>query len=251
MTPARRARKPAPSRRRAPKRPVVSAEEALAWLERRGTKRNLAAMARYGITAERAFGVTVGETKSFAKRIGRDHGLARELWKSGWYEARLLAAFVDDPALVTAHQMDAWAADFDSWAVVDTVCFHLFDRAPHAWNKVRQWARARAELKKRAAFALLWGLSVHDKQATDAAFRACLPLVEKGAGDPRPFVEKAADMALRAVGKRNAALNAAALDVARRLAESDETPARRVGRHALRELQSASVRRRLDRKRSS
>ena len=32
------------------------------------------------------------------------------LWESGWYEARLLAALVGDPARVTPRQMNAWAA---------------------------------------------------------------------------------------------------------------------------------------------
>ena len=33
--------------------------------------------------------------------------------------------------------MNAWAAAFDNWGVCDTVCFHLFDRTPFAWEKAR------------------------------------------------------------------------------------------------------------------
>ena len=33
--------------------------------------------------------------------------------------------------------------DFDNWAICDTACFHLFDRTPHAWRKVEQWAAQR------------------------------------------------------------------------------------------------------------
>ena len=65
--------------------------------------------------------------------------------------------------------MDAWASDFESWADCDTVCFQLFDRTPHAWSRVRAWSRARAQFKKRAAFALLWGLTVHDRAEPDRA----------------------------------------------------------------------------------
>jgi hypothetical protein len=35
--------------------------EVLTWLKRRGTRRTVEGMARYGIEAERAFGVTMGE----------------------------------------------------------------------------------------------------------------------------------------------------------------------------------------------
>lgn len=174
-------------------------------MERTGTREGREGMARYGIPDTRAFGVAVGALKAYAKPIGKDHALAQALWKSGHYEARMLASYVGDPALLTAKQMDAWASDFDNWAVCDTVCFHLFDRTPLAWPRVFAWAGARAEFKKRAAFALLWGLTVHDKTAKDAQFLACLTLIERGAEDERDYVKKAVDMALRALGKRNPA----------------------------------------------
>jgi 3-methyladenine DNA glycosylase AlkD len=226
-----------PSKAKIPSPPsTVDLAAALAWLERNGTKKTRDGMARYGIPATKAFGVTVGATKAYAKKIGRDHALAQALWKSGWYEARLLAAFVDEPEAVTAAQMDAWARDFDSWAVCDTVCFHLFDRAKPAWSKVRAWAGARAEFEKRAAFALIWSLSVHDEQAEDQKFLACLPLIERGAEDERDYVRKGVDMALRALGKRNPALRREAINAAERLCRSDRGAQAWVGRSALREL---------------
>ena len=56
-------------------------------------------------------------------------------------------------------------------------------------------------------------------------------------------------MALRAIGKRNPALNAAAVAVAQRLAASPQAAARWVGKDALRELTSPAVTRRLAAKR--
>lgn len=103
---------------------------------------------------------------------------------------------------------------------------------------------------KRAAFALLWGLTVHDKAAGDEPFLQGLALVERAATDERHSVKKAVNMALRAVGKRNAALNAAAVATARRLAASPDAHATWVGKDALRELTSSSVVRRLASRRS-
>jgi 3-methyladenine DNA glycosylase AlkD len=200
---------------------------------------------RYGIYTSKAFGVSMSNIQKVAKPLGRDHELAAALWETGWYEARMLTSFVDEPARVTSAQMDAWVRDFDNWGICDTLCFNLFDRTPHAWRKVAQWCKQEPEFVKRTGFALLWSLTVHDKLASDEQFRQGLVFILRGADDERHFVKKAVNMALRAIGKRNPALNKAAVAVARRLADSTNPAARWVGKDALRELTSESVTRRL------
>jgi 3-methyladenine DNA glycosylase AlkD len=191
---------------------------------------------RYGIHVDEALGVSMADMKRLARGIGRDHALAADLWATGVYEARVVAGLVDDPSAVTIEQMEAWCADFDSWAICDTVCFTLFDRAPDAWTRLAPWAADDALFVRRASFALLWSLALHDRVASDDSFRAALGLVEEHAGDERPRVSKSISMALRAVGRRSADLRAAVLASATRLGDSDSVPARRVGRTALREL---------------
>lgn len=218
-------------------RPDPRVHTALAWLKRRGSARNRQGMARYGIVSPKIFGVSVASVRQLAKLMGRDHALALQLWDTGWFEARMLGAFVDDPAQVTSAQMDRWAADFDNWAICDTVCLHLFDRTPHAWKKVAAWSRRRDEFVKRAAFALLAALALHDKTAPDAAFLEALPLIERAATDDRNFVKKGVSWSLRGLGHRSPTLHAAALEVAQRLAASNSRAARWVGRDVLRDLQ--------------
>ena len=222
---------------------IPNAQTAIDWLKRHSSKAARDGMQRYNIPSDRAFGVPMRQVQELAKQLGRDHDLAAALWASGWYESRLLAAYVDDPALVTVAQMDRWCRDFDNWAVCDTVCFALFDRTPHAWGRVKDWAPRRAEYVKRAAFALLWGLTVHDKTSGDTPFLRALTLIERAASDERHFVKKAVDMALRAVGKRDAALHIAASNAARRLMASSDETAQWIGRHALRELATKRPRR--------
>ena len=125
----------------APPRPDPDAgvAAALAWLKARGTKANRDGMARYGIVAPHVFGVSVAAIRQLGKTLGCRHDLAEPLWKSGWYEARMLVAFVADPARVTPPQMDRWARDFDNWAICDHLTFHLFDRSPHAWRCTLWW----------------------------------------------------------------------------------------------------------------
>jgi 3-methyladenine DNA glycosylase AlkD len=220
-------------------------QSAITWLKRHSTKATLDGMARYAIPSDNAFGVAMKDMKALGRKLGRNHELAAALWETGVYEARMVCSFVADPAVITPAQMDRWCRDFDNWGICDTMCFNLFDRTPHAWAKVRQWSRKRNEFEKRTGFALLWSLTVHDKRATDAQFVQGLALIERAAGDGRHFVKKAVNMALRAIGKRNIALNAAAVAVARRLADSPEAAARWVGKDALRELTGPGVTRRL------
>jgi 3-methyladenine DNA glycosylase AlkD len=224
------------------------AQSAVAWLERHGTKANREGMARYGLPSDKAFRVSVGMLHKYAKRLGRNHELAAALWDTGWYEARMLAVFVDEPTRVTPTQMDQWCRDFDNWGIGDTACFHLFDRTPFAWQKARQWATAKPEFVKRAGFALMASLVAHDKTARDEAFLEWLPLIEHGAQDDRNFVKKGVNWALRTIGKRNLALNRAAVVVAKRLADADEAAPRWVGKEALRELAGSAVRERLARR---
>jgi 3-methyladenine DNA glycosylase AlkD len=209
----------------------------LAVLREHASVETLAQMGpRYGIRADIALGVPMGTMKQIARDLGRDHALAAELWVTGVYEARIVAALVDEPALVTVEQMDSWCADFDNWALCDTVCFSLFDRVPDAWSRLEPWAGDDREFVRRASFALLWSLALHDTSADDNSFVAGLALVEQYAADERPLVTKSMSMALRAIGRRNSSLREAVRATAARLVEADSGPARRIGRTALREL---------------
>ena len=229
------------------KRPSLDDEvqSALKWLKSHSTKANLEGMSRYAIPSDNALGVAMRDIKALGQKLGHNQELATALWKTGVYEARMLASFVGDPAKITPAQMDRWCKDFDNWAFCDAMSFNLFDRTPHAWAKVVEWSSKRKEFEKRTAFALLWSLTMHDKGASDGRFIRGLALIERESADERNFVKKAVNMALRAIGKRNRALNIAAAAVARRLSDSEDSTAKWVGKDALRELTSHGVRKRI------
>lgn len=214
----------------------MTTAQVVAWLRKKGTRRNVQGMARYGIIAKRPLGVTMATLLVMKKKLGTDHALSLALWKSGWYEARLLAALVGDPRRVTSRQMDAWAQTFENWGDCDTVCFHLFDRTPYAWAKARRWVRSPREYVRRAGYVLMACLALHDKTTPDARYLPFLPIIETGAEDERNFVKKGVSWALRGIGHRSPKLRAAALKTARRLANSDDAARRWVGKDALRDL---------------
>ena len=197
---------------------------------------NVAGMARFGINPEGTLGVSMPLLRKIGKETGRNHRLACELWDSGIHEARILATLVEDPALITPRQMDRWARQFDSWDVCDQACQNLFRYTPYAFAKAAEWARAKPEFVRRAGFALMAGLAVKAKKATDAQFEPFFPLMIEAATDNRNFVKKAVNWALRQIGKRNAKLRITAIAVAEEIREIDSRSARWIAADALREL---------------
>jgi 3-methyladenine DNA glycosylase AlkD len=202
---------------------------------------NVAGMARYGISSVGTLGVPVHVLRTMAKDVGRDHALAEALWKSGIHEARILATLIDDPALVTARQMDRWARDFDSWDVCDHACHNLFRYTPKAFAKAEQWAFAKREFVRRAGFSLMAGLAVKAKSASDEQFAAFLPLIAEAASDDRNMVKKSVNWALRQIGKRNRRLHKLAIAAAEEIRKQDSRSARWIANDALRELRKRFV----------
>lgn len=200
---------------------------------------------RFGIvTADKVIGLSVNAVRAIAKHNGRDHAVAQALWDSGWYEGKILACFLADPKQVTPAMMDRWAVGFDNWATCDTACFDLFDKTPHALDKVRVWARRDEEFVRRAAFALLASVALHAKKLPDAELVGFLPLIE-AADDGRNFVKKGVSWALRSIGGKRAGLHAACIETAERMAMSSDPAKRWIGKDGLRDLNRPLVKRRL------
>ena len=217
----------------------------LARLEKSTNKKNMAGMARFGIATDKAFGVKHPELKAIAKNYRKDLELALELWASGYHEARLLATIIDDPKMVSEAQAEAWVKDINSWDICDGFTGNLIDKTPFAYKKAIQWAHRDEEFVRRAGFALMAWLPMHDKKAPDTKFDPFFPLIIQYAGDERNFVKKAVNWALRQLGKRNALLNKKAIQTAKQIAKIDNKAARWIAKDALKELQSEPVQARL------
>lgn len=205
----------------------------------------LADMARFGLTGDGRLGLAVPTLRALAREFKRDHELALALWDTGIPDAQILAGMVAEPAKLTVAQMDHWVAGMGVWDVCDQACTNAFVKSPLAWDAIPRWAVRQPEFEKRAGFTLLAVAAVHQKQRPDADFLSRLLLIEAASGDERNFVKKAVNMALRAIGKRNPALNVAAVETARRLAALPAATPRWIGKHALRELTSPAMGERL------
>jgi 3-methyladenine DNA glycosylase AlkD len=221
------------------------AKHALTLLQQDARPAELSGMARYGINTDLRLGLSMPAMRRAARTLGSDHALALSLWDTGIPDARIVAGMVAEPAKLTSKQMDAWVKSFSSWDVCDQVCSSAFLASPLAWRKVPVWARRRGEFVRRAAFALLAILAVHDKAAGDERFVAMLPVIEAAAADERNYVKKAVNWALRNIGKRNLTLNAVVIAAAWRIQQQGSSSARWVAADALRELTSEAVQSRL------
>ncbi len=223
----------------------MDVKQILRQLETLGSPENVTGMARFGIVTKKAFGVAAPDLKNLARTIKKEtkdrHSLALELWKTGIHEARAVAYLIDDPKQVTREQMDAWAADFDNWAICDSCCGYLFDKTPFAYEKAFEWAERDEEFIKRAGIVLMAWLAVHDKKADDAKIAQFLPILEAKSNDERNFIKKAVNWSLRQIGKRNLNLNKLAIEAAERIKLQNTKPARWIAADALRELTSEKV----------
>ena len=225
----------------------MNCAEVLKKMELAADPTAVAGMARFGITAKKAYGLSTPALKQLAREIGHDRALAQQLWATEVLEGRGLAGLVDQPERVTERQMERWVRDFDSWAVCDATCLYLFRKTPFAQRKGREWSSRPQEFVKRAGFALMAYLAVHDKKAPDETFLAFLPLIRREAVDERPMVKKGVNWALRQIGKRNPRLNRAAIQVAQTMRRLNSRSARWIAADALRELKSEAGQRRLKR----
>jgi len=224
---------------------MATVADVLAELRAKASPVNVEGMARFGMTPDRRLGVSVPDLRKIARQAGRDHALALELWRTGIPEAQIVASMIADPRQLTDAQMEEWVRDLNSWDVCDQTCMNLFDKSPLAWQKVLDWSEREEEFVKRAAFSLIASLAWHDKKATDEQFIALLPVIRREATDERNYVKKAVNWALRHIGKRNRALNAAAIATAQEIQQLDSRAARWIAADALRELQGEAVQRRL------
>lgn len=226
----------------------LTAENIIASLKKKGNRKNLEGMARFGINTEHALGVGMIPLRDLAKTIKINSVLAKELWASGLHEARILASLIEDPDEVTESQMDDWVKEFNSWDICDQCCMNLFRKTKHAHKKAHEWARREEEYVKRAGFALMATLSVHDKKADNAVIEKFLKPIIEASGDERNFVKKAVNWALRHVGKRNMELRLKALEAAEEILRLNTRPGNWIAKDAIKELNDKKIIKRIKEK---
>jgi 3-methyladenine DNA glycosylase AlkD len=194
-----------------------------------------ASQERFGIQVGRSLGISLYTLRDLAKGI-HDHRLALSLWDTGIHEARMLAAMIDEPEKVTLQQMETWVSEFDSWDICDIATDEVFIHTPYILDRITAWSTREEEFVKRAAFASMAALVVHRKDIPDIQITSFFTLIEQASGDPRNFVKKAVNWALRNIGKFRLELRKQAWTLAEKLSKSEDKTARWIGKDAVREF---------------
>lgn len=226
----------------------MNVKDVIKKLEELSKPEEVEGMAKFGISPKRTYGIRMPVLKSIAKECGKSHELATELWEIDTRETRIIASLVDIPDFVSSEQMDNWTNEFDYWEICDQCCINLFRKTPFAYDKIYEWSKNDKEFVKRAGFALISTLAVHDKKKDNETFEKLLILAKNEATDERNYVKKAVNWALRQIGKRNKYLNRKAILMAKEIDKIDSKSAKWIAKDALRELESEKVRISLDKK---
>ena len=193
-----------------PRQPSPAVATVVASLKRLASTRTRDDMKRYGIPSEKALGVPMAAMLKLSKQIGGNHDLAGALWKTDIYEARMLASLIDEPDCVTPAQMDRWCRDFDNWGIVDTVCFKLFDRSPHAWRESRGVGEPDERVRE-AGRLCADGLPGAARQDRARQGLSAVPRADRGLCDRRSQLRReGVDWALRSIACRGSTLKAEA-----------------------------------------
>lgn len=223
----------------------MQSDDILKRLKSLSDPRAVEGMAKYGITPERTYGVSIPNLRKIAKETGKDHELAKKLWESNIRETRILACMTDDPEMVSEEQMENWVKDFDYWEICDQCCMNLFEKTKFAYQKSIEWSSRDEEFVKRAGFVLMARLAFSDKKADDERFEKFFPIIKREATDNRNFVKKAVNWALRQIGKRNLNLNSKAIETAKEIQKIDSKSAKWITQDAIKELTSEVIQERL------
>ena len=218
----------------------MTVNEVVEELKTLSTPEHYAKLSHFGINDSKALGIKVPLLRLLAKKIGKNHELALQLWATEIHEARILATMIEDPKLVAENQFDSWVRDFNSWDICDQSC-GLLTKTPYAFSRIVTYSTANEEFVKRTAFVLMCALVIYDKKANDESFYHFLEIIEREAWDERNFVRKAVNWALRQIGKRNDVLRLKAIETAERILKQNTKSARWIATDALRELNDEKI----------
>ena len=193
---------------------------------------------KLGIPEQDSIGVSTGDVRKLAKTVGKSDALARELWKTGLHEAKLLAVLVYDKKTVSLKEAADLMDQVYSWDLCDHLCKNLLIQIPGYQDLIGDWRDSDRLYCRRAAFTLIASAAIHEKELSDSQADQYLQWIRECSDDGREHVKKAVSWALRELGKRDFDLQDKAVALARELADHGSKAQAWIGRDALKELEN-------------
>jgi 3-methyladenine DNA glycosylase AlkD len=167
----------------------------------------------------RSYGIGLTRLRKLAKRMGRNRDLAQALWKTDVYDARVIALLIDDPAQITRDQAERQVEELAGGmlAHVFASCDATLAKTWFMVELAEQWVRSDDPVRRDCGYALLYEASkLSGKKApSEKFFLAHVERIADTINWESENVRLSMGAALMGIGKRSAALNKAALKVAR------------------------------------
>jgi len=173
----------------------------------------------------KSFGIGLTVLRKLAKKVGRDHEFARELWESDVYDVKIISLLIDDPKLMTIDQAESQVDHLykGHLAHVFSSCDAALAKTSFVVPLLMDWTNSDSTIRKRCGYGLLYEVSKSTKKsAPDNAF--FLDRIEKilnSFKEEKNIIRLAMGGALMGMGKRNIELNSAALMVAKKMGPID------------------------------
>lgn len=167
----------------------------------------------------RSFGIGLTRLRRLAKRIGRDRDLALALWNTDIYDAKIIALLVDDPAQMTPDRAERQVEELGGGmlAHVFASCDATLAKTSFVVELADQWVRSDDPVRRECGYGLLYETSkfAGKKAPSEQFFLAHVERIADTIAGESEKVRLSMGAALMGIGKRSAALNEAALKVAR------------------------------------
>lgn len=201
----------------------MNSHEVLALLEENRNERGVAHWEKRP-SQLKSFGIGLTQLRKLAKKVGRDKALARELWSSDYYEARVISLLIDEPKKLTRERAEEQVEDLQHGMLVHVFssCDATLAKAPFAFELACDWMASDDPTRRRCGYGLLYELSKKNPKGMDDEFLLeRIDHIEKTIRDEEMWVREAMASALMGVGKRNRELNTAAIRAARAIGPID------------------------------
>ena len=215
----------------------MTCDEIIKELKANASKKYKANVVKMGIPAECSIGVSTAVVRAIAKKAGKSNKLARELWSSGYHEAKLLAVLVFDKKTVSHEEIEKLILDVQSWDLCDHLCKNLIIKLKGYDEFISKWVASTHTYKKRAAFTLIASSVIHNKVIANDTLDDYLRIIREYSDSEHEHVRKAISWALREIGKRDFNYNEKAVLLAYEMKESGNKNKMWIAKDALKELE--------------
>lgn len=215
----------------------ASFQAVLLELESLASKDARATAKRRGVPVTRVLGVRTSDLRKLARQLGQNEMLARQLWRSGIHEARVLAILIATFSGKTRVELGEWVCEIDSWDVCDHFAKRVSEQVGDVVGLASSWVADDALYTRRAGLALIANRCMKQHEIDDDDCEAFATLIERASTDDREHVRQACCWALRELGKIDTESHEAATTLALNLLEASDRSSEWVGKCAYKELE--------------